>query len=144
MVERYVVPAYGPDEKALAVALVALETLGEKHDCEVAIVVPALKHASGTILARVLTEPHAKRLANGEKVRLGKAGVVCSMASPLTLKNSRAKVFLGAFASPGMIEKVEGHATVKAIVILPWAGEEDVAEWKSQHSPTVLSLPDES
>jgi len=140
MVEIYLVPAYGPDEAALSVALQSLSILGKKHNSDVAIVVPGLKHASGTVLKNLIPEQQLKRLAKGDVLTLGEDNIPLSMVSPLTLGKTRAQVLLGIFASKKMIKKIESYPACKAIIILPWAGEEDVSEWKAQWSPTVLDL----
>ncbi|ATI03142.1 MULTISPECIES: hypothetical protein [Cycloclasticus] len=138
MTDRFLVPAYGPDEKALGIALQSLGILGNKYNSDIALVVPALKHADGTILKRLIPEQQLKELSKGKTLLFGEDNIPLSMVSPLTLNKTRAQVILGVFASKKMINKIESKADLKAIIILPWAGEADIKEWKDTYSPTIL------
>ena len=142
--ERYIVPAYGPDIDALKVALQALEILGGKFNSEVAIVVQALKNADSTVLNKVIPEKQLKSLIKGGSLMLGDNKVPLSLVSQKTINNTRAAVLLGVFASEKMIQKIESSVSCKAVIILPWAGEADVKEWKIKWSPTILDLSEKT
>lgn len=138
--ERYLVPAYGPDEDALRTALKSLEVLGVKLKSDVAIVVPALNHAHSTILNKIIPEKQLKLLIKGNSLTLGESNIKLSIVSQKTLNNTNAKVLLGVFASKKIIQKIEASITCRAVIILPWAGEIDIKEWKEKWSPVVLDL----
>ena len=138
--ERYLVPAYGPDVEALQIALQALEIVGTKLNGEVAIVVPALKHADSTVLNKVIPENQLKSLIKGGSLTLGESKIPLSLVSQKTLNNTKASVLLAVFASAKMIEKIESSASCEALIVLPWAGEVDVEKWKKKCTPTILDL----
>ena len=138
--ERYLVPAYGPDEDALRTALKSLEILGVKLKSDVAIVVPALNHAHSTILNKIIPEKQLKLLIKGNSLTLGESNIKLSLVSQKTLNNTNAKVLLAVFASKKIIQKIEASITCRAVIILPWAGEIDIKEWKEKWSPVVLDL----
>lgn len=138
--ERYLVPAYGPDVDALRVALQALEILGAKLKSDVAIVVPALNHAESTILNKIIPEKQLKMLIKGGSFTLGDNKVQLSLVSQQTLNKTRASVLLGVFASKKMIQKIESSITCRALIILPWAGDEDIKDWEEKWSPVILDL----
>ena len=138
--DRFLVPAHGPDATAVAVGVEALSLLCEKHSTSGLVLMPALKHASGTVLGKVWPEKNVEALSKGKTLKLS-SGHSVSMCSPLTLKNhSSAQVILALFASKDMIEKAEGAWACKALVVVPWIPE-DVEFWVKQNSPTVLSIP---
>lgn len=138
--ERYLVPAYGPDVNALQIAMQALEIVGAKLNSEAAIVVPALKYAKDTILNKVIPEKQLKTLIKGGSLAIGDSAVPLSLVSKKTIHNTSAGVMLGVFASKDMIEKIESSIYCKAIIVLPWAGDEDIKEWKDKWSPVTLEL----
>lgn len=138
--ERYLVPTYGSDVNTLEIALKTLEILGNKLNSNVAIVVPALKYADGTVLNKVFPEQLLKSLINGGSLMLGDKKVSLTLVSQKTLNNTRARVLLGVFASEKMIKKIESLISCKAVIILPWGDEANIKEWKNKYSPTILDL----
>ena len=135
--ERFLIPAHGPDEGAVAVAVEALNILCEKHSSDGLVLIPALKHAADTILSKVWPQDQVKALAKGESLRLP-CGQRVSMCSPFTLKNhASSAVILALFASKETIEKAEAALMCKAVVVVPW-NSEDSASWVLQHTPKKL------
>lgn len=138
--ERYLVPAFGPEAKALAVALAAVAVLCEKHKSDAVIVVPALKDVDTTVLTQVIPEAQLKQLASGNS--LGIAGhYKLSMSSKATYRQQRQpKVVFAPFASKELIEMIEGSRDCAALVVVPW-NSEDAKAWDTLEGVTILKVP---
>lgn len=138
--ERFLVPSHGPDPTTVAIGVEALKVLCEKYNANGLVLVPALKHAVGTVLNQVWSEHHLKALASGKTLKLSEQHGV-SMCSQATLKNhSSAPVVLALFASADMIEKAEKAWGCKALIVVPWIAA-DSEQWVASYEPKVLSLP---
>ncbi len=141
--ERFIVPSYGPDVTTVEIGVEALNVLCEKYESDGLVLMPALRHATHTILNRVWSERQVKLLANGKSLKLP-CGYGVSMCSPLTLKkHSSAQVILALFASKDTIEKAEKAWGCKALVVVPWIPE-DAEAWVKERTPKELSVPSKS
>jgi hypothetical protein len=137
--ERFLVPSSGPDVTTVSIGIEALNLLCEKYQSNGLVVVPALKHASSTILNNVWPEKQIKALSSGKRLKLP-CGYSVAMCSPFTLKNhTSSKVILALFASKEMIEKAENACGCSALVVIPWIPE-DAETWVRTHTPIELSI----
>ena len=136
--ERYLVPSEGKDEDALKKALQVAVHMAEKYDSQLTLVVPALKHAEGTLLKYIVSEAQLKKLVNGETLLIGN-NVKLTIASTATFHKTTSKVLVALFASKKMLLKLEKSNYCEVLVVLPWAGSADTDEWQSKWSPVVLT-----
>lgn len=136
MTERYLVPAHGPDEKQLGVAIVASIEVAKKHGCSLTILVPALKYAENTILDKILGERFVRDLAKGKSNALN--GIPVSMCSKRTINpHAETGVILSLWGGKDSLAKTDKAQFAKAIVALPWIPE-DVQQWSKRWQPVEL------
>jgi hypothetical protein len=113
MIERFFVPAHGPDREALAIAVTAAIALAEKHNCEITLLVPALKNASNTILTDILQEKSVKKLVKGETVKIN--GHTTKMKSTVNFQPySEHGLIVALWATKKSVQKMEEADRSKA------------------------------
>ena len=136
--DRYLVPAHGPDEEQLAVALIGAIEASKKHSCGLTIMVPALKYAEYTILERIIGEKFVRNLRKGNTGNI--EGVSVKMVSKRTINPfSEYGVILSLWGGKEALDKVDKAKSAKAIVALPWIPE-DVKTWEAKWNPVVLKI----
>lgn len=138
MTERYLVPSYGPDVKALSVALLAATTAAGKHQCSITLCVPAMKYAEDSVLDKVLAENFIKNLVKGKACTLDGHPVQMKSTQNINPFSERG-ILVGLWSSKKMLAKLDKANQAKAIIALPWI-EEDTEQWAKKWSPTVLKV----
>lgn len=138
--DRYVVPAYGPDEGALRVALLAGTQLAEKYDCSATILVPALKHAEDTILSKVLDPRLVKNLVKGKTCKLDDIPTV--MRSTRTINPFAERgVIVCLWGAQDALDKVDQSPRAQAAVLLEWT-RDNTRTWVEKWNPVLLDVKD--
>ncbi|WP_038176234.1 hypothetical protein [Vibrio pacinii] len=136
MTERFYVPSEGPDVEALNIALYSASILANKFESELILVVPALKHATSTVLNQCIKETALKKLSKGEVLRY--QDVPIRMVSMKTLNPYRDNgVLLALWAGENMLSKIDESPNAKGVVALRWSGN-DVESWAKKHGAKEL------
>ncbi|EGR2303325.1 hypothetical protein D0814_24540 [Vibrio parahaemolyticus] len=136
MTERFYVPSEGPDVEALNIALYSASILANKFESELILVVPALKHATSTVLNQCIKETALKKLSKGEVLRYQDAPI--RMVSMKTLNPYRDNgVLLALWAGEHMLSKIDESPSAKGVVALRWSGN-DVESWAKKHGAKEL------
>ncbi|MGY5842148.1 hypothetical protein ACXHQK_21655 [Vibrio chemaguriensis] len=136
MTERFYVPSEGPDVEALNIALYSASILANKFESELILVVPALKHATSTVLNQCIKETALKKLSKGSVLRYQDAPI--RMVSMKTLNPySDNGVLLALWAGEHMLSKIDESPNAKGVVALRWSGS-DVESWAKKHGAQEL------
>jgi len=136
MTKRFYIPAEGPDVKALHIALYGASVLAKEYKSEIILIVPTLKHASGTILSKVLKGESLKKLVKGASLKYDNAPI--RMVSTQTFDPYRDNgVLVALWAGNNMLKKIDQSDDAIGVLALRWVGSE-VEDWASKHKATKL------
>lgn len=138
MTERYLVPAYGPDQQQLGVAFLASIEAAKKHVCHITILIPTLKNAANTILKNILNERVLKQLVKGSDSQI--EGVNVKLKSIRTINpHQETGVILVLWGGKEALAEADNARSAKAVIVIPWIPE-DMDQWIEEWDPKVIEI----
>ena len=136
--ERYLIPANGPETEPIKTALVLASKLGQniRGQVEVVLVTPS-KNIFGTTLESVVGQDVIKVLEKGNSITLS-GNISMKLESERTLNVYRSyKILIALYPNKRMLDKIDSIKDCAHTIIVPWTME-SIEEWAGTWSPKVI------
>lgn len=136
-IQRYLVPADGPEVEPIKNALSLLAQLCQKLDSDAILLIPTKRNMRGTTVetalgievSKILSKGGQVTLPGGKKLRLETVRTFQALWSP--------DIIFGVLADKKMLDLIDSMKNASAVIVVPWIMSE-VSEWKRAWNPQVL------
>lgn len=138
-IQRYLIPANGPEVEPIKRGLALLTKLCENLDSSTnaILLIPTKRNIQGTTLETALGTKISKALLKGESVRLPSGGNL-RLETERTFRDTwTSDIIFGVYVTKKMFNQIDSAKNASAIIIVPFIMK-DVVEWRRTWNPKVL------
>lgn len=138
-IQRYLIPANGPEVEPIENGLALLAKLCENLESptNAILLIPTKGNIQGTTLETALGTNISKALLKGELVRLPGDGNL-RLETERTFRDSwTSDIIFGVYVNKKMLDQIDRAKNSAAVIVVPYIMEE-VVEWRRTWNPQVL------